>query len=289
MIFYRIFDNKLYQDGNVERLGFDKVSPIPKHEWENFIIFRTCHGIGDWGIVSAMPRLIKQKYPNAVVVYPGKKLLTSLFPSHPWGNWDNPFDNPEIIFRNNPYVNGYVESIPGEVLHDHFRVYNSDNPYIPLTEQMLKIYGFTDEEIQDSCPELYFSDHEEIERISVTKGLSYGCLLIPNKPEEINANREEYFSKILGVIEKYNLPLYYYSSIPLNETPFEKYCTLGDLSKLGDIRLQTNIRCKAVFNVGFISGVMDIASRYSKVYSVPIPSLEDIAGNGNFIKCETYL
>lgn len=289
MIFYRIVDDKLYSDGNVDRLGFNKVSPIPKHEWENFIIFRTCHGIGDWGIVSAMPRLIKQKYPNAVVVYPGKNLLSKLFHAGQWGNWSDPFNNPEFIFRNNPYVDGYVESIPGEVLHDHFRVYDSDNPFIPLAEQMLKIYGFEEHEIQDSCPELYFSDYEEIERMQVTKGLNYGCLLIPNKIDEINANREEYFHKILGVIEKYNLPLYYYSSIPLNETPFEKYCTLGDLSNLGDIRLQTNIRCKAVFNVGFLSGAMDIVSRYSKVYTVPIPSLDDMAGNGNFIRCENYL
>ncbi len=289
MIFLRIIDDVIYKDAEVQKLGFNKVSPIKDYHNEHFIIFRTCHGIGDWGIVSAMPRLIKQKFPNAAVVYPGKKLLTKLFPSNGWGNWKDPFDNPEIIFRNNPYVDGYVESIPGEVFHDHFRVFDLDNPYVPLAEQMLKLYGFEDEEIVDSCPEVYFSDYEEIERIKITKGLNYGCLLIPNKPVEINVNKEEYFSKILGILEQYKLPLYYYSSIPLNETPFEKYCTLGDLSKLGDIRLQTNIRCKAVFNVGFISGAMDIASRYSKVYSIPIPSLEDIAGNGNFIRCETYI
>jgi len=289
MIFFRIIDDKLYSGGEVSRLGFNKISPISEFSKEIFIIFRTCHGIGDWGIVSAMPRLIKEKYPNAKVAYPSRELLSKLFNSSQWGNWNDPFLNPGLIFKNNPYIDGVVDSIPGEVFTDHYRVYDEENIYIPLPEQMLKVYGFQDSEIEDSCPELYFDSQEEIERLSITEGAKYGCLLIPNKPEEINANREEYFSKILGILQEYNLPLYYYSSIPINETPFEKYCTLGDLSKLGDIRLQTNIRCNAVFNVGFISGVMDIVARYSKVYTIATPSLEDISSNGNYIKCETYI
>lgn len=289
MIFLRIIDDVMYNGGEVPRLGFNKVSPLVDYHNEMFIIFRSCHGIGDWGIVSAMPRLIKQKYPDAKVAYPSRQLLSKLFNPSQWGNWADPFLNPGLIFKNNPYVDGIVDSIPGEVFTDHYRVYDEDNMFIPLPEQMLKLYGFEDSEIEDSCPELFFDSYEDIQRLEITKGLKYGCLLIPNKPDEINANKEEYFSKILGILQKYNLPLYYYSSIPLNETPFEKYCTLGDLSKLGDIRLQTNIRCNAVFNVGFISGVMDIVSRYSKVYTIATPSLEDISFNGNFIRCETYL
>jgi hypothetical protein len=289
MIFARIIDNKVYKAGDVQKLGFNKETPLSGYHNEVFIIYRTCHGIGDWGIVSAMPRLIKQKYPNAKVVYPSSRLLGTIFNAAQWSSWNNPFENPAIIFKNNPYVDGIVDSIPGEVFTDHYRVYDEDNIYIPLTEQMLRLYGFENSEIEDSCPELYFDSYDEIQRLEVTKGQKYGCLLIPNKPEEINANRDEYFSKILGILEQYRLPLYYYSSIPINKTPFEKYCTLGDLSKLGDIRLQTNIRSKAVFNVGFISGVMDIVSRYSKVYTIAIPSLEDIASNGNYIRCETYI
>jgi hypothetical protein len=289
MIFLRIIDDVMYSGGEVAKLGFNKVSPLVNYHNEVFIIFRNCHGIGDWGIVSAMPRLIKQKYPNSTVVYPSKELLSKLFNPSQWGNWSDPFNNPGLIFKNNPYVDGEVDSIPGEVFTDHYRIFDEDNMFIPLPEQMLKLYGFENSEIEDSCPELYFNSYEDIQRLNITKGAKYGCLLIPNKPDEINANREEYFSKILGILKQYNLPLYYYSSIPLSETPFEKYCTLGDLSMLGDIRLQTNIRCNAVFNVGLISGVMDIVARYSKVYTIATPSLDDIASNGNFIRCETYL
>jgi hypothetical protein len=289
MIQYRIIDDVLYNGAEVPRLGFNKVSPLIDYHNEFFVVFRACHGFGDWGIVTAMPRLIKQKYPGAKVAYPSKFLLAKLFNPAQWGNWNNPFDNPSLVFKNNPYIDGIVDSIPGEAFTDHQRVYDEDNLYIPLVEQMLKLYGFDESEISDSCPEFYFDSLEEIQRIEITKGAKYGCLLIPNKPEEINANREEYFSKILGILEKYRLPLYYYSSIPLIETPFEKYCTLGDLSKLGDIRLQTNIRCKAVFNVGFISGVMNVVARYSKVYTIATPSLEDISLNGNYSKCETYI
>ena len=30
-------------------------------EQQQFVMMRTAHGIGDWGIISAMPRLIKTK------------------------------------------------------------------------------------------------------------------------------------------------------------------------------------------------------------------------------------
>ena len=94
MIFLRIIDDVMYSGGEVAKLGFNKVSPLVDYHNEVFIIFRNCHGIGDWGIVSAMPRLIKQKYPNSTVVYPSKELLSKLFNPSQWGNWSDPFNNP---------------------------------------------------------------------------------------------------------------------------------------------------------------------------------------------------
>ena len=83
MIFWRIVDNKLYSVGNVDRLGFEESEGlrIPDEYLNNqkFLILRTAHGIGDWGIISAMPRLLKQKYPNCKVYIPSKKLIKSLF------------------------------------------------------------------------------------------------------------------------------------------------------------------------------------------------------------------
>ena len=79
MTFWRILDNKLYSAGNVESLGFEQNEntfiPDEYLKNEHFIIMRTCHGIGDWGIISAMPRLLKQKYPNCKVYLPSVKLL----------------------------------------------------------------------------------------------------------------------------------------------------------------------------------------------------------------------
>ena len=40
---------------------------------------RTCHGLGDWGIISAMPRLLKQKYPHCKVYVPSIKLIQKIF------------------------------------------------------------------------------------------------------------------------------------------------------------------------------------------------------------------
>ena len=67
-IFWRINSNNLDPIFETNHLGFPIENPsyIPDDylDKKEFIIFRTCHSIGDWGIISAMPRLLKQKYPN---------------------------------------------------------------------------------------------------------------------------------------------------------------------------------------------------------------------------------
>ena len=65
MIFYRISENKLYNAGEVDRLGFEENDgiriPDEYLEQKQFTVMRTCHGLGDWGIISAMPKLLKEK------------------------------------------------------------------------------------------------------------------------------------------------------------------------------------------------------------------------------------
>ena len=110
MIFWRIVDNKLYSVGNVDRLGFEESEglriPDEYLEKQEFMVMRTAHGIGDWGIVSSLPRLIKEKYPNSKVYIPSVNLLERLFgeQKNSWGVWDNPFNNVHYIFDNNPYI-----------------------------------------------------------------------------------------------------------------------------------------------------------------------------------------
>ena len=78
MIFWRLMDNMLYPIQETNTLGFEKEEglriPDEYLETQKFMVMRTCHGIGDWGILSAMPRLLKEKYPNCKVYVPTKKL-----------------------------------------------------------------------------------------------------------------------------------------------------------------------------------------------------------------------
>ena len=83
MVFFRIVDNILYKAGDVSVLGFEESEglriPDDYLEKHTFVIMRMCLGIGDWGVVSAMPRLLKQKYPESKVYLPTPKLLNDLF------------------------------------------------------------------------------------------------------------------------------------------------------------------------------------------------------------------
>ena len=83
MVFWRVYNNELYDVEAVDRLGFDISDPsyVPDEylEKQEFVVLRTAHGLGDWGIISAIPRLLKQKYPNCKVYVPSVKLLQQLF------------------------------------------------------------------------------------------------------------------------------------------------------------------------------------------------------------------
>ena len=87
--FFRIFNDKLY-GLQMENIGFSSEDPsyIPDEylEKEKFMVMRTCHGIGDWVLLSAMPRLLKNKYPNCKVYLPSKILLEKIF-GNMLNNW----------------------------------------------------------------------------------------------------------------------------------------------------------------------------------------------------------
>jgi hypothetical protein len=157
MIFYRILNNKLYHVHDTNAIGFsdDDPSYIPDEylQSQEFVVFRTAHGIGDWGVISAMPRLLKQKYPNCKVYVPSKKLLAQIY--------GNPHNNAHVSFDNNPYVDKFIDSIHGDIFHDQYRIYDKNITDIPLVEQMLKFWQFNEEEYQDSQPEIYWSDQEK--------------------------------------------------------------------------------------------------------------------------------
>lgn len=282
--FWRIYNNMIIPETIVPKLGFsypDNVYNIPDDyiEGKVFSIMRTCHSLGDWGIISAMPRLLKQKYPDCKVVVPTPKLLESMF--HPlknnWKQWENPFENANMIFQNNPYVDYFMDSIPGEVFHDHYRIYDDNNPEVPLVKQMLYFWGFNDLELVDYLPELYFSKEEKdlgdfiIKSILQDKEAEFGSLLLTN------TTREYYDDKVnrllIDRIQEYkDLPFIYYGSKDISETEFNFLNIVGDIKKLPPmpLRVQLYIKTKAKVNIGYHSGINDSICRYTKVIATPM-------------------
>ena len=288
MIFWRILDSKLYSAGETDKLGFEEseglVIPDEYLEQQEFVIMRTCHGIGDWGIISAMPRLLKQKYPKCKVYLPSVKLLENLFGQYKnnWSIWDNPFENMDIVFKNNPYVDGYLDNIPGEVYHDHYRNYSNQHSDIPLLEQMLKFWQFKESEYNDSQPELYFSEKEKKQGDKIintfTNGNEYGVLLISKR------YNYEYDNLINDILNKNNIPYFYWTKDPIESTKFNSINHILNLRHI-DPRIQLYIKSKAKLNIGSQAGINHLVVRYSDVYEVQ----RQFPLNGNYVKGETYL
>ena len=301
MIFWRIVDNELYSVGNVEKLGFDESDglriPDDYLEKKEFTIMRSCHGLGDWGIISAMPRLLKEKYPDCKVYVPSIKLLEKLFGKQKkgWSTWDNPYNNINHIFDNNPYVDGVKDYIIGEVFHDHYRVYDEHKKDIPLIKQMLKFWQFSDDEYVDCTPELYFSEEE----ISIGDNLikefvgnqQFGGLLITNRFESTGGRYDEKGNKMLlnTLLEKCkDLPFFYWTYKKPEDLPimFNKCFDMRNVPT----RIQLYIRTKAKLNIGTHCGFLDCVSRYSKVFQIQrvFPLNQNVVESEYYINKDNY-
>ena len=270
MIFWRIFNNELYNVDEVNKLGFEKseglVIPDDYLKKQNFLVMRTAHGIGDWGILSAMPRLIKEKYPNSKVYVPSKKLLQKLF--------NLQHDNANHVFFNNPYVNDFVDSMDGEVFHDHYRIYDKENTDVPLIKQMLKFWQFSENEYKDYLPEIYWTDEEkELGNKIIRKYVGdkdFGCLLMSDRfgTQRGKHDGDSYDKdvKVMSdVLKKNNLPYFYWTNKPINKTPFNFINTALDLRNV-NIRVQLFIKAKAKLNVSNQCGMSHLVVRYSNCF-----------------------
>tara|TARA_R110000868_G_scaffold323306_2_gene584263 strand:+ start:2798 stop:3682 length:885 start_codon:yes stop_codon:yes gene_type:complete len=272
MVFWGLQNDVLYSMGETNKLGFPISDPsfIPDDYLaeQKFVVFRTCHSLGDWGIISAMPRLLKQKYPNCKVYLPSSKLLRKIFgDGSTWGQWVDPYQNVKVVFKNNPYVDGYLDSIEGNVFHDHYRVYDETNEEVPLIKQMLKFWQFKEEEIIDYLPEMYFNEDEEafgdafIELKS--QGTEFGSLLLTNTFKEADNELED--KMLLKELKESGLEEYFYFGPP--DHPLLKHIpnkvSFKDL-KL-PIRIQQYIRSKAELNIGYEAGLTTMLCRYSQI------------------------
>tara|TARA_B100000035_G_C20951326_1_gene532122 strand:+ start:40 stop:879 length:840 start_codon:yes stop_codon:yes gene_type:complete len=279
MIFWRTYNNKVYSIGEVNRLGFPLNDPsyIPDEylEAQNFIILRTCFGVGDWGIISAFPRKLKEKYPNCKVWIPSPVLLREMFGSleQNWSSWSDPFQVVHTIFDNNPYIDGFIDSFEGEVYNDHFRI--TDGSEVPLMEEMLKFWQF--DNFDNIEPEIYWTESEKTLGDQIIKDHcdgNFGTLLISNKYKGDGAN------KIQSKINEYNLPLFYWTKTPDTGLSFKKALDMRHI----DTRIQLYIKSQAKFNVGNQTGMNDTIAKYAPTYTVARPNL-----GSNFIKSEFYL
>ena len=289
MIFWRIVDNQLHSIQETDNLGFEKSEglriPDEYLDKQEFMVMRTAHGIGDWGIISAMPRLLKEKYPNCKVCVPSKKLLKKLF--------GQDHNNVHVVFDNNPFVDEFVDGIGGDVFHDHYRIYNKDNTDIPLLKQMLEFWQFTEEEMSDSQPEMYWSFEEQELGDSIIQeyvgNKEFGCLLISDRfGTQYDKHHQKTYDKdvqnFTNIFTEYQLPYFYYTSNPISVTPFDWIDKILDMKYI-DLRIQLYIKSKAKINLSNQCGTNQIVVRYSKCFE----SQRQFPLAHNFVKGEVYL
>lgn len=279
MIFWRTYNNKVHSIEETNKLGFpiDDPSYIPDEylEAQNFVILRTCFGVGDWGIISAFPRKLKEKYPNCKVWIPSPKLLRDMFGhlEQNWSSWDDPFQVVHTIFDNNPYVDGFIDSFEGDVFNDHYRI--TDGSDTPLMEEILRFWQF--DNFDDIEPELYFSK-EEIELgdqiIKEHCDGEFGTLLISNRFDGVGVE------KIQQKIDEYDLPMFYWTKSTDVGLDFKKALDMRHINT----RIQLYIKTKAKFNVGNQTGVNDTIANYSPTYTIARPNL-----GSNLVRSEIYL
>jgi hypothetical protein len=276
--FFRMYGESIFDLGDVERLGFPITDgyQIPDEYIEsgNFLIMRLCNGFGDWGIISALPRKLKEKYPNCKVYVPSVTLIKKIFgDSHQWKHWPNPELNCERVFVNNPYVDGFVDTIDEvDVFHDHYRVYDPNNENVSLVKQMMLFWGFSDSECVDYLPELYF-DKDEIEHgdslIKEYFGDSeFGGFIATSSQLSNGKFFDDYRNKlIIDELKKHNLKYVYYGGVDIKDTPFADYVQVGlDFAKVTTpLRVQLYIRSKAKTNIGYQSSIHELICRYSPI------------------------
>ena len=288
MIVWRIIDNKLHAIKDTENLGFEESEglriPDEYLKQKKFMILRASDGIGDWGIISAIPRLLKEKYPDCQVLVPTKTYLKNLF--------GKDHNNVHVIFNNNPYVDEFVDEVSGEVFHDHYRIYDKNNTDIPLAKQMLKFWQFSEEEMSDCQPEMYWSDEEKEFGDKIINRYvdgEFGFLLVSKRfGTQFGKYHQESYDKdkkvMTKVLKDNQLPYFYWTHKPLRETEFSFIDSALDMRNV-DLRIQLYIKSKAKINLANQCGVNHSIVRYSECYE----SQRQFPISHNFISGVNYI
>lgn len=306
--FWKIKDGSFLPVANVNRLGFalnsERVDnnkiPIPYLLDGNFILLRTCLGFGDWVIISALPKLLKLYYPQCKIYLPSTNSLHKLFKplvdAGMWKSWKNPYSIPDLVFKNNPYIDGKIDINTDDIFHDHYRIYNTENNNEMLIQQILRFWRIDIDYNDDLQPTLYF-DADEIKNAGAemlkvnnnisTPAKSYNCLLLSDRHNYINNNHNK---KIIDTLINDDKPVYYYSSKPIKNTLFAtlyEHLDMFDIKPIDNIRTQLIIRKNANINIGTQSGITDALANYTNVIS--LKHTHEHFKTGNFNPKITYL
>ena len=141
---------------------------------------------------------------------------------------------------------------------------------------MLKFWQFTDEEMSDSRPEMYWSKEEQKLGDAIISEYvgdkDYGCLLISDRFGQ-NGNKkydsevfQSHHEKLTVLLHQHDYPYFYWSHKPIKELGFQFNKRL-DMRHM-DLRIQLYIKSKAKVNIGNQCGTTQTISRYSKSYNI---------------------
>lgn len=286
MIRYRIFGNQIVALEECDRLGWSLqgdhfIMPDESFDKKKFIIYKTVFGVGDWGILTAMPRLLKEAYPNCEVYIPSQTMLLQTFgPSNRHGNWISPYEVPTELFKYNPYVDGIVDSWDDEVYHDHFSIYNEADPFDPLILQMLRFHRVDAHTGMDYIPEVYFSPEEiemfdnikrqyfgDDEYIAFSASWSHKMLqtIRPTANEQTATIKLNLLKDLLEAQDGWNeYPALVFNSTGIDFGLKEKMSAHGV-----PLRQMLYLISNAKYAIGQQTGMFDTCSRYTNVKVVP--------------------
>jgi len=286
--FFRIFDNKLYGIQR-ENIGFsvNDAMYIPDEYLENkkFMVMRTCHGIGDWVLLSGMPRLLKEKYSDCKVYVPSSVMLKKIF-GEMLDNWGyGTFDASkisEIVFESNPYVDGFVDEIDGEIFHDHYKIFDESNDKVPLLKQMLMFWQFKDDEMLDTTPDFYPNEEEKewIKRFTQRWELDkYSYISVSStfgNTSDSNILIEQIKRKDFG-----DMKWLYYGEVPLYKSPLN-FLDAVEIKELNlSIREQQYLKVNAKYNFGNETGMNLWTPKYSETYVIGNKYYGPVHGGNN--------
>ncbi len=291
---WKIQNNQIYPILETDLVGFSYNSyyPILK-DFNKVLIFRTALGVGDWVMLERLPKAIKSYYPNCKVYLPSPKMLKQIFGPmlQQWSSWGDVSRTVELVFKNNPYIDDYVDEWEGEIYTDHYRIYDETLWKTPLVRQMARFYNIPDSFEIDDKPMLYFDEEEikEGEKIinnNYCDSKQFNFLHISNRNTEKD---EQVLLNYIHINDLDYLPYLYYG-LNSNDTAFRYLNIKGNINYINNPRIQFYIKSKAQNVIGNQTGATDVVCGLTQVHSLHhSTTLEETFRVGNYLPPIKYI